>query len=494
MKLVQLALFGLLLALVVPFVRSQLFGPAVDKSANAYQASQSLTVKQQPVQNQPDVFDFTHEDYLVKPNPAAHKAAPEDEAVIPVGTVKDLPATRKLIPTSTATPSVQQQTKNKQKQQQRLQQQARKSQKQESHDDDDDDGQHAWSFGWLAHVLTALLHLLSFLSIPFRYVYRVLVYAALRCYFGFRWSLSHTLRPVAFGLAPLVYLFNGLVYLFVQVPTRLLTAAVTELYPLYLFLGAASVIGISMGLLAAVVLYVTSFLFADRSTPLHDALKTEPIDRKGKGMRRRSSSHHRRKQSTGSGKRRSYGGVKHEDDDLDRNFAPEQQDHDASFNRAWVMSGQSNDPTPPSEHEGHTETPYQDPLVSPTATMHGQNNYFAYPAASAAPARRGSASSDSPLASPAAYRSSTSSSTGGGGGGAKLSYPIGATARHGWNTPGAANPLLSPSASRALKDPIALDFGRTPPASSSNISPTHKFAAEDHANTPHTAVARKRRS
>ncbi|KAI3486335.1 hypothetical protein L1887_50229 [Cichorium endivia] len=60
------------------------------------------------------------------------------------------------------------------------------------------------------------------------------------------------------------YLVSGILYVFVHVPLRVITTVATELYPVYIFLGAASVVGITMGIVAAAVLYLTAFIFVDR--------------------------------------------------------------------------------------------------------------------------------------------------------------------------------------------------------------------------------------
>lgn len=71
--------------------------------------------------------------------------------------------------------------------------------------------------------------------------------------------------PARTVTAPFVYLIEGLLFIFVWIPARVIKVIVRELYPVYVFLGAALAVGTAMGIVAAVVLYVGSFVFGDQS-------------------------------------------------------------------------------------------------------------------------------------------------------------------------------------------------------------------------------------
>lgn len=71
--------------------------------------------------------------------------------------------------------------------------------------------------------------------------------------------------PARTVTAPFVYLIEGLLFIFVWIPARVIKVIVRELYPVYVFLGAALAVGTAMGIAAALVLYVGSFVFGDRS-------------------------------------------------------------------------------------------------------------------------------------------------------------------------------------------------------------------------------------
>lgn len=71
--------------------------------------------------------------------------------------------------------------------------------------------------------------------------------------------------PARTVTAPFVYLIEGLLFIFVWIPARVIKVVVRELYPVYVFLGAALAVGTAMGIAAAVILYVGSFVFGDQS-------------------------------------------------------------------------------------------------------------------------------------------------------------------------------------------------------------------------------------
>ncbi|PWN99444.1 hypothetical protein FA09DRAFT_324921 [Tilletiopsis washingtonensis] len=119
-----------------------------------------------------------------------------------------------------------------------------------------------------------------------RYLLRVLLLSPLRTLYHIaRYSLGHTWhtttwageravwRPLRTFAAPLVFLIQGFTFLFVATPYWAVQVVVRELYPVYIFLGAALALGTSIGLGAAATLYIGSFFFSD-SAPLEQDLSS----------------------------------------------------------------------------------------------------------------------------------------------------------------------------------------------------------------------------
>ncbi|KAN0059623.1 hypothetical protein ACQY0O_008192 [Thecaphora frezii] len=131
--------------------------------------------------------------------------------------------------------------------------------------DNDEEAAPLLPLDWLVALLRLGLRILYYLSLPLVYLVRVVGALTVALYRGFRLALSHALRPVAVAFAPLGYLVAGLVYLLYTAPMRVVSAVGREVYPIYIFLGVASTVGLSMGAAAAAVLYVTAFLFHDHT-------------------------------------------------------------------------------------------------------------------------------------------------------------------------------------------------------------------------------------
>lgn len=146
----------------------------------------------------------------------------------------------------------------------RTQPQPRKSHPQHHNNNDDNSNGTSLAITFLTLLPSILYTMLQFLSIPFSYLFSLL-YSLFTSIFSYsRFALSHTLRPVTTAFAPLTYLISGLVFIFISTPLNLIDAVVREFYPVYIFLGAATVVGLAMGLGAAAVLYITAFVFVDR--------------------------------------------------------------------------------------------------------------------------------------------------------------------------------------------------------------------------------------
>ncbi|PWN48492.1 hypothetical protein IE53DRAFT_370567 [Violaceomyces palustris] len=100
--------------------------------------------------------------------------------------------------------------------------------------------------------------------VPIHFVLLMVMRIMAKTLLALRWSVNQMLRPVLVMLAPLGYLLAGLIYLFVSTPSRWVGYLVKELYPVYLFLGAAGFIGAGMGFGASLILYMASFVLIDR--------------------------------------------------------------------------------------------------------------------------------------------------------------------------------------------------------------------------------------
>ncbi|GAC95945.1 hypothetical protein PHSY_003523 [Pseudozyma hubeiensis SY62] len=282
-KLVRLAVLALILALVVPYVKTYLWGGGGSKALveKNVTGGLGLTETAYPTQEQdedqePDVFSFKHEDYL--------SAARSDMKH------KLKNAASKASAAVVAKPSArQQQQKRKQTARTTRSRTQRKSLPRNDDDDDDHDDyddDHSSSSTTIVSTITSIFTLLSttttfifrFASIPFIHLFHLLSHLLTTSYHYTHLSLTSILLPIQHILAPLTYLFLGLFFLFVQIPFSLISAVVKELYPVYIFLGAASVFGITMGVMAAGVLYLTAYVFVDRVD--------QPSSEKGRGKQR----------------------------------------------------------------------------------------------------------------------------------------------------------------------------------------------------------------
>lgn len=294
-KLVRLVVVAAVLAFVVPYIRGVLFGGsnnALVNGANAKIGNVSKGVRgavkgaksviaevAEEMEDVVDVFNFKHDDYL----PSAAKRGRDK--------IKDVAGT-------SPTAVIQKAASQKQQLKQAANSQSRSSRHCNNNDDDQDSQYHGHqansqsssNSNFISTILSILsslyslsLTLLYFASIPFRFLFSLLFSLLTSIYSYCRLALSHTLRPIVTLLAPLTYLLSGFFYVFIQTPARLVGAIVTELYPVYIFLGAAAVVGISMGVVAAGVLYITAFVFVDRVPKQQQARLVEV---KGKGKMR----------------------------------------------------------------------------------------------------------------------------------------------------------------------------------------------------------------
>lgn len=98
-----------------------------------------------------------------------------------------------------------------------------------------------------------------------RYIFHQIFKAFLFSWSSLRWATRETLRPVSVISAPLIYLFLGIKWTFWDFPTYYLFYVLREVYPLYVFCGAALALGTAIGLASAVVLYVGSMVFSTKS-------------------------------------------------------------------------------------------------------------------------------------------------------------------------------------------------------------------------------------
>ncbi|PWN18594.1 hypothetical protein BCV69DRAFT_301074 [Microstroma glucosiphilum] len=88
-----------------------------------------------------------------------------------------------------------------------------------------------------------------------------------------KYAVRQVLRPLRVVGAPVVYLFLGVKWTFWDWPSYYVFRTMREVYPLYVFLGAALALGTAIGLSSSVVLYLGSFLFNTRS-PLESHLSS----------------------------------------------------------------------------------------------------------------------------------------------------------------------------------------------------------------------------
>ncbi|CDU25138.1 uncharacterized protein SPSC_04972 [Sporisorium scitamineum] len=266
--LVRLALVALVLALVVPYIRTHLFrssAKSVDARVgkNAYHHHEPPPVHVgrnvgEEGKGEVDVFNFSHQGYL-----AAAGRADKRKAVASAS-----PTAVVAAPSSKRTQQQQQQQQQKERKsttRTRSNTHTNRSNDDEDEEDDEQPPSTTFSILTLLSTLYALtLTTLRFASIPFVHLFRLTLSLISTSYHAFRFSLSHTLRPILHLLAPLTYLVSGILFVFVQTPIRVLTVVAIELYPVYIFLGAATVVGLTMGVVSAGVMYLSAFVFVDR--------------------------------------------------------------------------------------------------------------------------------------------------------------------------------------------------------------------------------------
>ncbi|KAJ1023384.1 hypothetical protein NDA18_004908 [Ustilago nuda] len=260
-KLLRLVLYAAVLALIVPYIHGFLFGStevgidggnAAKAASNVNIAAPKALVKgAKGVLEQVDVSNLKYDDYLASTAKHAKQVSnPSPTTVI-------------------AKPLAQKQQAQKAA---RPKPPTRRSQ---LHNEEEEEYIHPSppsnspnlisTLLWMLSAIYGLtLSLLHITSIPFRLLFSLVLSLITSIYGYSRLALSHTLRPVVTLLAPLTYLVSGIVYVFIQTPARLIGAVLAELYPVYIFLGAATAVGLAMGLVAAAVLYLTAIVFVDR--------------------------------------------------------------------------------------------------------------------------------------------------------------------------------------------------------------------------------------
>jgi hypothetical protein len=130
-----------------------------------------------------------------------------------------------------------------------------------------------WSFAvsavrngfWIAVAIARYLYN-NCVWTPMTYVAVALRWSANASWQTTQWTSERALfGPVRTATAPLVYLVEGLLFIFVMIPARFIRAVVRELYPVYVFLGAALAVGTAMGIAAAAVLFIGSYVLGDQS-------------------------------------------------------------------------------------------------------------------------------------------------------------------------------------------------------------------------------------
>ncbi|SPO24150.1 uncharacterized protein UTRI_03418 [Ustilago trichophora] len=272
--LVRLAIFAAILAFTVPYIKPYIFGSssattssdlvknttgelrAVKNSYHHVSQRNTDTDNQTNEQGEIDVFNFRHEDYLssakglVKEDGNKNKKDKDVAKPSAVGVVaQSRPKTRSSRPTN------------------------QHSSYSNDFDHDKDSTNHHNQASTLLTIITNILSILYnlvrillqfILIIPLTHIFHFTLYLITTFYNLIRLVVSHVLRPIVYMSAPLTYLFSGILFVFILTPWNLVERVVVELYPVYVFLGVATVVGVAMGLVAAGVLYFSAFIFVDR--------------------------------------------------------------------------------------------------------------------------------------------------------------------------------------------------------------------------------------
>ncbi|SPC64708.1 uncharacterized protein UHOD_07062 [Ustilago sp. UG-2017b] len=264
-KLLRLVLYAAVLALIVPYIHGFLFGSTevgID-GGNAAKAGTNVSVGGpkavvkgakgvlEQVTEQVDMSNLKHDDYLA----STAKHAKQVSNASPTAVIaKPLPQKQQAQKAPRPKPPTRRSQHHNEEEEEYI------------HPSPPSNSRNLIStlLSMLSAIYDLTLSLLHITSIPFRLLFSLVLSLITSIYGYSRLALSHTLRPVVTLLAPLTYLVSGILYVFIQTPARLIGAVLTELYPVYIFLGAATAVGLAMGLVAAAVLYITAIVFVDR--------------------------------------------------------------------------------------------------------------------------------------------------------------------------------------------------------------------------------------
>ncbi|PWN36005.1 uncharacterized protein FA14DRAFT_160922 [Meira miltonrushii] len=270
--------------------------------------------------------------------------------------------------------------------------------------------------------------------------------------------------PARTVTAPFVYLIEGLLFIFVWIPARAIKVVVRELYPVYVFLGAALAVGTAMGIAAAVVLYVGSFVFGDRSK-LESSLY-ERGERLPREMEQYVADSYRTAEKRSNGRKTKRNGSIIEEairESLQREERLRANGHIASpgeeedeglanerdtfgFERAWKQGEQVEDSDEDDDYFGTTvgSNTFKGKDKSPPAQQNGRR--ASYPIPSIVTSNGNSAPSNSAYAK---------------------SIPVGATGHGGWGQRSDSNsstPIASPVYTRSnVASPYAYTSSRASP-------------------------------
>lgn len=300
----------------------------------------------------------------------------------------------------------------------------------------------AVSLRWLGLLVTATL-------VPFRLALRLVLYLLVRSYRTCKWMLMHALRPVRIGLAPVVYLLQGAAQVFILAPARGIQRIARELYPLYVFTGAALAVGTTLGAAAGITMLVGSWIFSSGS--ISSTSSSSAATRTSNQRKKVDGPSSQRKEQRAALRRERLGVLDGSLKGLERIHLP----------------GPDDSP-PPSESDADEDTPLRETDNSMLGQMTSKIKRASGDVLSSGGWDTGAGGVSSPSASTAQQQHAHLSSAH-----LPAHHPVGATGRRGW---GGRGSLASPSSSSTSSARFGPSMSATTPPPGSLYPPGSSFA------------------
>ncbi|PWN24984.1 hypothetical protein BDZ90DRAFT_90945 [Jaminaea rosea] len=143
---------------------------------------------------------------------------------------------------------------------------------------------HAWRF--VSFFTRYVKHALLLAWRSARYAFTIIGRAILSIWASGRYVTRQVLRPIRIIFAPIIYIWLGLRFIIWDLPSFYLFAVLREVYPLYVFCGAALALGTAIGIGCAIALWVGSLVTRGNS-PLESHLDSWRGNETGRLLKKR---------------------------------------------------------------------------------------------------------------------------------------------------------------------------------------------------------------